>query len=221
MHEDECLFVLRLYCPVNPLGSCWAQSVYLTTLLLGRLSPLSSIVLILTSETDNCPSWSGRERMTIENISRSICTKECCWSKGGLIRNLLIISRTPIQLNHRGRLQMDTPGRFSVPASDGYTWQIFCAFYQGKQLLSLPVFSWSDYMIQIVAINSHTKWQIVQIQISWLLLQKPTDLDLHCLQSQSISRFSRTRVKHFATCFVCMHQDNFCDIQTEQTDLLI
>ena len=34
----------------------------------------------------------------------------------------------------------------------------------------------------------------MQIQISWLL-QKPTDLDLHCLQRQSISGFSRTRVK--------------------------
>ena len=34
----------------------------------------------------------------------------------------------------------------------------------------------------------------MQIQISWLL-QKPTDLDLHCLQRQSISRFSMTRVK--------------------------
>ena len=34
----------------------------------------------------------------------------------------------------------------------------------------------------------------MQIQISWLL-QKPTDLDLHCLQKQGISWFSRTRVK--------------------------
>ena len=36
----------------------------------------------------------------------------------------------------------------------------------------------SDYLIQIVDINSHTSWQTVQIQISWFL-QKPTDLDLH------------------------------------------
>ena len=35
------LFVLRLYGPVNPMGSCRARSVYLTTRLLGRLSPLS------------------------------------------------------------------------------------------------------------------------------------------------------------------------------------
>ena len=37
----------------------------------------------------------------------------------------------------------------------------------------------------------------MQIQISWLL-QKPTDLDLHCLQRQGISGFSRTRVKPHA-----------------------
>ena len=34
-------FLLRFYGPVNPMGSCRARSVYLTTRLLGRLSPLS------------------------------------------------------------------------------------------------------------------------------------------------------------------------------------
>ena len=38
----------------------------------------------------------------------------------------------------------------------------------------------------------------MQIQISWLL-QKLTDLDLHCLPTQGISRFSRTRVKGYHT----------------------
>ena len=37
----DCLFVLRFYGPVNPMRSCRARSVYLTTRLLGRLSPLS------------------------------------------------------------------------------------------------------------------------------------------------------------------------------------
>ena len=60
--------------------------------------------------------------------------------------------------------------------------------------LPLLIFSQSDYLILIVAINLHTHWQTVQIQISWLL-QKPTDLDLHCLQRQGISGLSRTRVK--------------------------
>ena len=35
-------FVLRFYSPVNPMGSCPAWSVYLTTLLPGRLNPQSS-----------------------------------------------------------------------------------------------------------------------------------------------------------------------------------
>ena len=46
---------------------------------------LTSTVHILSLETDNCPSWiSGRERMTVENISWSISTKECCRSRRGL-----------------------------------------------------------------------------------------------------------------------------------------
>ena len=39
--QDVSSFVLRFYGPVNPMGSCRARSVYLTTPLLGRLSPLS------------------------------------------------------------------------------------------------------------------------------------------------------------------------------------
>ena len=80
-----CVFVQRFYGPVNPMGSCRARSVYLTTRLLGRLSPLTSIVHILLPETDNCPSWiSGRERMTVENISWSISMKECWLPRRGL-----------------------------------------------------------------------------------------------------------------------------------------
>ena len=58
----------------------------------------------------------------------------------------------------------------------------------------LLIFSQSDYLIHVVDTNSNTEWQTVQIQISWLL-QKPTDLDLHCLQRKDISGFSRTKVK--------------------------
>ena len=41
--------------------------------------------------------------MTVENISWSIPTKECCRPSGGRTRNLLIFSRTSIQLSHRGQ----------------------------------------------------------------------------------------------------------------------
>ena len=43
----------------------------------------------------------------------------------------------------------------------------------------------------------------MQIQISWLL-QKPIDLDLHCLQRQDISGFSRTRVKSLSVYLKCI-----------------
>ena len=39
--REVVVVVLRFYGPVNPMGSCRARSVYLTTRLLGRLSPPS------------------------------------------------------------------------------------------------------------------------------------------------------------------------------------
>ena len=82
-----------------------------------------------------------------------------------------------------------------------------------NKLMPLPllIVSQSDYLILIFYINSHTKWQTVKIQISWLL-QKPTDLDLHCLQKQGLSGFSRTRVnwEHFLDISCCplqLHSD--------------
>ena len=62
-----------------------------------------------------------------------------------------------------------------------------------KMPCPLLILSQSVYLIQVVDTNLNTEWQTVQIQISWLL-QKPTDLDLHCLQRQGISGLSRTRV---------------------------
>ena len=54
---------------------------------------LTSIVHILSPETDNCPSWiSDRERMTVENISWSLSMKEWCRPGGGWTHNLLITS---------------------------------------------------------------------------------------------------------------------------------
>ena len=46
--SEDCLVVLRFYGPVNPMGSCRARSVYLTTRLLGRLSPLSGSPVLCT-----------------------------------------------------------------------------------------------------------------------------------------------------------------------------
>ena len=55
------------------------------------------------------------------------------------------------------------------------------------------IFSQSDSLIQIVGINSHTERQKTS-DSDQLASQKSSDLDLHCLQRQGISGFSRTRV---------------------------
>ena len=64
---------------------------------------LTSTVHTLSPKSDNCLSWiSGRERMTIENISWSVSKKECCWPGRGRT-HILLITRT----RHQGRLFME------------------------------------------------------------------------------------------------------------------
>ena len=75
-------FVLQFYCPVNPTGSCQAWSVYLTTLLLDRLSPLSCLPVL----------WTFFCQKHFEHKSfwqKSICkqcrpSSDCSWS---ILRN--------------------------------------------------------------------------------------------------------------------------------------
>ena len=82
----------------------WAEVLLITGSLptTGQASSstrLTSIVHILSPETDNCPYWiRGRERMNIENISWSDSTKECCRLGRGWTHNLPIISQMRIQL---------------------------------------------------------------------------------------------------------------------------
>ena len=57
------LFVSRFYSPVNPMGSCPAWSVYLTTRLLGRLNPVITInlherMLPTSAGVEPATSWS-------------------------------------------------------------------------------------------------------------------------------------------------------------------
>ena len=54
----------------------------------------------------------------------------------------------------------------------------------------LLISSQSDYLIWVFDRKSHIQWQTVQIRISWLL-QKPTDMDLHCLLRQGMSCSAR------------------------------
>ena len=61
-------------------------------------------------------------------------------------------------------------------------------------------FSQSDYLILIIANNSHTKCQTVQIKVSWLL-KKPTDLDLHYSQAGYIRvQQDKGKLRHTSSC---------------------
>ena len=85
------LYCIAVFRPSQLNGSCRARS-------------LTSIVRSLLKDTDNCPSWiSGMERMTVENLSWSISTKECCRPGEGWTSKPLITSQTRIQLSHQGR----------------------------------------------------------------------------------------------------------------------
>ena len=107
--EEMNLFVLRFYGPVNPMGSCRVRSVYLTTRLLGRLSPLSGYQYCAHSFARNwqLPFFNQRkgendrrkyfminlhERMLLTSAGVEPATS---WSPVG----------RRIQLNHRGRLE--------------------------------------------------------------------------------------------------------------------
>ena len=77
---------------------------------------------------------------------------------------------------------------------------IFILFHLTCSCWVMPLFKKLNWKVICLAEPCHVCWykftyfMTVQIQIIWLV-QKPTDLDLHCLQRQCISGFSRTRVK--------------------------
>ena len=104
IHVFVCVEVLRPRQPNGLMSSAVSLHDHSFTGQAKSSKRLNSIVHILSPEADKCPSWiSGRERMTVENISWSISAKEFSRPGGGRTRNLLITSRMRIQLSHRGR----------------------------------------------------------------------------------------------------------------------
>ena len=84
-YDFVCVKVLRPSQPSGVMSSAVSLPNYTFTGQAKSSKRFTSIVYILSPETDNCPSWiSGRERMTVENISWSISTKECCRPRRGL-----------------------------------------------------------------------------------------------------------------------------------------
>ena len=80
-----CVEVLRPNQPYGVMSSAVNLPSHTFTGQARSSKRLTSIVHILSPDTDNCPSWiSRRERMTVENILWSISTKECCRPRRGL-----------------------------------------------------------------------------------------------------------------------------------------
>ena len=122
---------------------------------------------ILSPENDDCPSWiSGRERMTVENISWSISTKECC---------------RPLW-----RLNPPPPGLQSDGASNWATEASYCHIYKNtiqkilhewsfnmkfmKQVSNFGIFaSLGEQKAKITRVSKfHIKWpQIYKILFTW------------------------------------------------------
>ena len=75
LYNFVCVEVLRPSQPNGVMSSAVSLPNHTFTGQAWSSKRLTSIVHILSPETDNCPSWiSGRERMTVENISWSIST---------------------------------------------------------------------------------------------------------------------------------------------------
>ena len=92
---------LRFYGPVNLLGSSWAGQFTYPHFFLGRLSPLSSLLVslhILSSETDNCPSWISRREWLLKIFDDQSTWKNVAGPGRDWTHDLLITSQTHIQL---------------------------------------------------------------------------------------------------------------------------
>ena len=106
---------------------------------------------ILSPETDNCPSWiSGRERTTVENISWSISTKECCRPRRGLN------PRPP-------GLQSDGASNWATEAST-----ITCIVHVRISLACWLNISTDEMFLNLLLFSPENRlWHFVQIVSSW------------------------------------------------------
>ena len=119
---------------------------------------------ILSPETDNCPSWiSRRERMTVENISWSISTKECCRPRQGL--NL----RPP-------GLQSDGASNWATEAGyKGFNsvemWMVgtqFLLHIPATSVLFIKVLLYSALtLVMLIKLRSHAFFKFSANQITW------------------------------------------------------
>ena len=118
---------------------------------------------ILSPETDNCPSWiSGRERMTVENISWSIPTKECCRPRRGLN------PRPP-------GLQSDGASNWATEA--GY---LLLFFHKVHVLLNIHVHVFTTSNVAVTIISPHPlpkTWRLIFCKLNSMVYNWSTPFE--------------------------------------------
>ena len=137
---------------------------------------------IIPPETDNCPSCiSGRERMTVEDISQSTSTKECCLPSRDQTRNLLFTSLMCIQQSHRGwqsgsilvayiirsiLFEFYIEGLISNLGTYYYSHLMQCQWLPIKfpqRHTTFILISWTPYFLTILVLN----FEHIHMTISW------------------------------------------------------
>ena len=137
---------------------------------------------MLLPETDYYPSWiSGREKMTIENISWSISMKECCRPGRGQTPNLLITSQTDIQLSHQGwhLFLFWFKNKYSkeLGVQIFQPW-LFCSFWSRSTLFHeaclshcIGISKLRKHCLNFVG-SKHLSWKIITCSFQAILLQR-------------------------------------------------
>ena len=124
---------------------------------------------------DIAPGKRSTIRIFFLFLYKSVC---CGYSFECLTEGLLMITYTYVEKWEKFQV---FGKKKKIPALEPCYRLTLVMLNNVKMPYPLLIFSQSDYLINVVDTNSNTEWQTVQNQISWLL-QKPTDLDLHCLQ---------------------------------------
>ena len=201
MHPTEPprLACVEVYGPVNLMGSCQARLVYLITLLLGRLRPLSGKPVLctffrqklITALLESAEENDRRKYFMITLHKRMLPTRQA-WTS-----NLLITNRTRIQLSHWGWLSA-----FNKHQQHVFSWEnISFLGLKKAPYLELWNYSINPKYWDTVSTN-HTSPKIWNSPFYYVLMcvniavymanwadpdQTPTsaasDLGLHCLQT--------------------------------------
>ena len=129
---------------------------------------------------------------------------EEAWGWSDVAKVLCILRHWGIQLilaYNWARLANLVAGR---GRGETFLFLLFFPFHSCSSFFPVPLFHLLYYMYLFylfsLSLGDDTKWptrvDVLLNRTTIKILKMPTDLDLHCLQRQGVSRFSKTRVSH-------------------------